>query len=146
MHALFAYGTLMFDEILRDVTGLTRSGAPVVLHGYRRRCVQGEPYPGIVSAREASVAGLLYRGISSAAWERLDRFEGEMYERRGVSVELESGARIPAKTYVVRPPFMDRLGPEDWDPQAFLQDGRHHFQRGYAGYHRLRGTGTEDPR
>lgn len=47
--------------------------------------------------------------MPASAWDRLDRFEGEMYARRTVSIEMGCGGRLTAETYIVRPEYVDRL-------------------------------------
>jgi gamma-glutamylcyclotransferase (GGCT)/AIG2-like uncharacterized protein YtfP len=134
MENLFAYGTLMCNSIMREVSGCRLSAVPGTLKGYSRRCVRGEHYPAILPHRQGRVAGVLYREVPDAAWERLDRFEGELYVRRRVAVALGDGAVLLAATYVVAPEFLYRLDQADWDFAEFLQNGKTVFQRDYKGY------------
>ncbi len=122
---------------MRDVAGCDVSGIDGVLEGYRRLLVRGEQYPGLVPADGASVEGVVYRDVPTSAWERLDRFEGEMYVRQSVQVSLKDGGTVRADAYVVRPEFRDRLENIDWDFSEFLRNGKAHFQRNYQGYHEL---------
>lgn len=134
MRHLFAYGTLMCDEILAEVSGLQRSGIPAELCGYRRRSVVGASYPGIVPYAADRVDGLLYLALPESVWRRLDRFEGEMYVRQGVRVRLADGGAAMAETYVVRPACRRRLASVDWDFTEFLCRGKPQFRREYRGY------------
>jgi gamma-glutamylcyclotransferase (GGCT)/AIG2-like uncharacterized protein YtfP len=134
MENLFAYGTLMCSSIMTAVSGCRLSAVPATLEGYSRRCVKGERYPAILPHREGRVAGELYRHVPDAAWTRLDRFEGEMYARRGVEVALRDGTLLLAATYVVVPQFLYRLDHADWDFAEFLQNGKADFQSHYQGY------------
>ena len=134
MENLFAYGTLMCSSIMREVSGCRLSRVPATLEGYSRRCVKGERYPAILPHREGRVAGELYRNVPDAAWGRLDRFEGEMYARRGVEVALCDGTVLLAATYVVVPQFLYRLDHAEWDFAEFLQNGKTDFQNHYKGY------------
>jgi len=79
MEHLFAYGTLMCDSIMREVSGFDLPAVPGTLKGYCRRSVKGELYPAIMPYRGGCVEGVIYRCVPGLAWERLDRFEGEMY-------------------------------------------------------------------
>jgi gamma-glutamylcyclotransferase (GGCT)/AIG2-like uncharacterized protein YtfP len=74
---LFAYGTLMCEEIMYEVAGCHPAHDPGVLRGYIRRSVAGENYPAIIQDGESIVNGLIYYAVPGSAWERLDRFEGE---------------------------------------------------------------------
>ncbi|MBK1672149.1 hypothetical protein CKO35_02305 [Ectothiorhodospira shaposhnikovii] len=124
MNTLFAYGTLMFDDVMGKVSGSVPPGEPARLRGFRRGKVQGECFPAIVPGREGVVEGWLYRGLTSRDWRRLDRFEGDFYERRRVRVELRGGRTLPAFTYVLRPVFGHRLTAEDWESGGFGSDDR----------------------
>ncbi len=133
----FAYGTLMFEDIMREVSGCRLTGISGVLRGYVRRCVKGEQYPGLVADSDGRVRGVVYRNVPSAAWRRLDRFEGEMYTRELVRIELADGATVLAGTYVVRRVFRGRLDLSEWDAQGFLRNGKARFQANYSGYQAL---------
>lgn len=133
MKHLFAYGTLMCDDVMEDVSGLVLSGVPGVLQGYRRLRVKGEHYPAIAPDENSVVDGVVYQNIPHPAWVRLDRFEGEMYARETVKVALASGAVLSAETYVVRAGFSDYLEETEWDFSAFLRDGKESFCKSYKG-------------
>jgi len=51
MKNLFAYGTLMCQEIMLAVTSFLFRGARGLLRDYRRGTIRGEVYPGIVPRR-----------------------------------------------------------------------------------------------
>jgi gamma-glutamylcyclotransferase (GGCT)/AIG2-like uncharacterized protein YtfP len=137
MEHLFAYGTLMCDDIMREVAGCSPVPLPGTLRGYRRCSVRDALYPALVPDEEGCVEGVVYRNVPPSAWDRLDRFEGEMYERRVVQIELMEGTALPAATYVVRPEFLDLLDPSDWDFAQFLRNGKASFERHYPGYRSL---------
>lgn len=134
---LFAYGTLMCEDIMREVSGCRLSHVPGILKGYSRRSVKGEYYPALVPDELGRVDGVIYRNVPHSARERLDRFEGEMYERRLVRIELTDGATLRAAAYVVKPQFLDRLEPSEWDFAGFLRNGKANFQKHYKGYRAL---------
>lgn len=137
MDHLFAYGTLMCEDIMEEVSGCRLSHEPGTLKGYSRRAVRGECYPAVMADEKARVGGILYRDVPDAAWERLDRFEGEMYARRPVQIESNDGALLLAATYVVRSEFLDHLEEHEWDFADFLRNGKALFQRHYRGYRSL---------
>lgn len=124
----------MCEDIFADVADCRVAGQPGSLAGYRRLCVKGEPYPGLVPVAGHRVEGVLYREMPAAAWARLDRFEGEMYHRRRVRVELGGGAVMAAETYLVKAAFSDCLESSEWDFDAFLRNGKALFQARYNGY------------
>lgn len=133
MH-LFAYGTLMCAEIMQQVAGCLPAQAPATLAGFRRCRLRGEEYPAIVDRQHAAVQGVVYLEVPAAAWQRLDCFEGEMYERRTVLVNGQDGRSLAADTYVIRPAFTRLLLSAEWSYAEFLRTGRQRFAAGYAGF------------
>jgi gamma-glutamylcyclotransferase (GGCT)/AIG2-like uncharacterized protein YtfP len=137
MRNLFVYGTLMCEDIMQDVAGCLPARLPGTLAGYERRAVKGEHYPGLVPGAAGRVDGVVYRDVPGFAWARLDSFEGDMYRRQRVHVELRDGATLMAETYVVRPRFLSRLDHAEWDFSEFLRSGKAKFCRHYHGYANL---------
>ena len=134
MEHLFTYGTLMCGDIMREISGFRLLHEPGTLKGYSRRSVKGEPYPALMPDDKGRVEGVVYRDIPRSAWDRLDRFEGEMYERQLVKIVLKAGKTLFAGTYVVRPAFLDQLEESEWDFCDFLRNGKTRFQKHYKGY------------
>ena len=120
---LFAYGTLMCLDIMQTVSGLVPRHSAAAIRDYSRRAVRGEYYPALLPESGGHVEGVLYYQIPPSAWKRLDQFEGNMYVRQLVSVEVSDGSRIAAYTYVFRPQFRMRLTAQAWDYEAFLREG-----------------------
>lgn len=121
-HAVFTYGTLLFPDIMAAVTGRMFARIPATLEGYARYRVAGEPYPGITPARRARVPGVVYRGIDPASLDRIDDFEGELYNRERVTVVGADGTPLDVETYVVRPDWRDWLADEPWDAEIFARE------------------------
>jgi len=137
VHNLFVYGTLMCEDIMQQVAGCLPARLGGALSGYERRAVKGEHYPGLVPGAGGRVDGVVYRDVPDFAWARLDRFEGDMYRRHRVQIELMDGATLKAQTYVVRPRFVSRLDKAEWDFSEFLRSGKAKFCRHYRGYAQL---------
>ena len=133
-HHLFTYGSLMCEDIMTEVAGTRLLCEAAMLHGYRRFLVKDEQYPGVVAAVGGVVAGIVYHGIDAANWQRLDRFEGEMYERQQVRVCYTDGSEAEVDCYLFRPEFSHRLTTTEWDFAAFLQGGKTLFQHQYSGF------------
>jgi gamma-glutamylcyclotransferase (GGCT)/AIG2-like uncharacterized protein YtfP len=131
---LFTYGTLMSADIMARVAGCRLAALPATLPGYRRSQVKGEVYPGISEDAAEQVAGVLYLNVPAAALQRLDVFEGEMYERREVLVKDEGGAARAAMTFVFRPAYLRLLTGIPWDFDQFLASGKKCFEEGYFGF------------
>jgi gamma-glutamylcyclotransferase (GGCT)/AIG2-like uncharacterized protein YtfP len=135
MQDLFAYGTLMCADIMRAVSGCPEpAGSPGRLRDHCRLCVRGEHYPGLVPRPGASVEGIVYRAVPADAWARLDRFEGDMYVRAGVDVELADASIRRVQTYLVRPELAACLEDRVWELEVFLRHGKAAFDSAYPGY------------
>lgn len=134
MDHLFAYGTLICADIMAEVSGVELASQEGVLRGYSRWLVKGEHYPAIVRDADGSVDGVLYGNVPEEAWERLNRFEGEMYQRQRVSVDLASGESLPAVVYVLRESFRQYLDGRVWDRETFVREGKEQFLQEYRGY------------
>ena len=127
----------MCEEIMYEVSGCHLLHESGILREYRRRSVIGENYPAIFPDKDAIVDGLIYRNVPSSAWDRLDRFEGEMYERHHVTIELKDRSILSAETYIIHPAYLNRLAQSDWAFDEFLRSGKTSFQRNYKGYQSL---------
>ena len=106
-HRLFVYGTLMPGEI--------NAGFLEHLKGsWRQGCVQGalspqgwgaaQGFPALVPGDDsAQVRGFILEAEAlSDFWQQLDAFEGEEYERRLTTVQLDNGESVPAYAYFGR--------------------------------------------
>lgn len=131
---LFTYGSLMCADIMAEVAGARLRCTPATMHGFRRFQVRDEQYPGVVAAAGGIVAGIVYHGIGPLSWQRLDRFEGEMYDRQPVTVHYADGRAAKADSYLFRAEFAHRLTATEWDFAAFLQGGKTVFQHQYCGF------------
>lgn len=134
----------MFADIMAAVSGSLYKFAPALLRGYRRFAIRDEVYPGIRPHKGDVVTGTVYFDLDEEAWKRLDLFEGEMYRRDTVEVEIADGRVAKAQTYVVRPEFISRLSSKKWSPREFLRSGKSRFQGQYKGFDVLKpGKGEE---
>ncbi len=131
---LFTYGSLMCEDIMTKVAGIQLSGEPATLNGFRRYLVKDETYPGVAPEPGGIVSGIVYHGIRPASRQRLDRFEGEMYDRKPVTVQYADGRRAVVDCYLFRPEFAHRLSSTEWDFTAFLLGGKTVFQHQYCGF------------
>lgn len=119
---------------MAEVAGAQLRSTPATLSGYRRFLVRDEHYPGVVADAAGTVAGIVYCNIPPASWSRLDRFEGEMYQRLPVNVCYPHGTEAVVDCYVFRPEFAHRLTATEWDFAAFLHRGKTVFQHQYCGF------------
>lgn len=121
--SVFTYGTLLFAEVMTAVAGRAYAATPATLGGFARVCVRDAVYPGAVEEAGAEIRGVLYRDVDEAALVRLDRFEGEMYERRRVTVTCDDDpTETVAYVYLVMRAHQGRLDRRPWDPERFRRD------------------------
>jgi len=73
------------------------------LNGFARLLVSGRNYPMVRSHPGGRVPGLLVRGLSVSDVRKLDEYEGDEYYRASIQVQLRSGKRIWAHTYLCHP-------------------------------------------
>jgi gamma-glutamylcyclotransferase (GGCT)/AIG2-like uncharacterized protein YtfP len=113
----------MLPEVMEIVAGQRFAVRPAQLRGWRRRRLHGAVYPAVVPAAGETTVGVLCEGLDAATLARLDRFEGEPYERRRLRVVPGSGVECEAFVYVLRAARHALLSDEPWDEADFR--GRH---------------------
>lgn len=121
IHHLYAYGTLQVGAIFAQIVGRAIEGQPARLSGYACYRISDRVYPAIVEAPGGAVPGVVYLGLSLEELERLDLYEGHLYERREVRVWQGDGTLL-AETYVLRPEHQHRLSSEAWDRERFERE------------------------
>lgn len=126
---LFTYGTLMVPEVFNKVVGRTYPTCKGTLSGYMRYRVAEKSYPGIIQEDDRSVQGVVYLGVNSRDLERLDRFEGNIYEAREVIVKTETDIMLNALAYVIKPVFEGLLSEEQWVLEEFIKTHLKEFLR-----------------
>lgn len=127
---LFAYGTLMWPEVFETVVGRRQKGGPCVLRGYSRRRLRGVHYPAIIPDDSAAVVeGRLYRNLSELEFSRLDRFEGDEYDRVDVCVD-----GVEAQAYVLSKHVRHLATEETWHPDHLRAEHLASFCEEYKGW------------
>ncbi len=132
---LFVYGSLLFEDVFRAVTGRGAAHEPAVLVGYARYRIRDATYPAIVPEPGESTEGVVYRALDHRAISALDRFEGDMYTRERVEVRRADGTAWAVETYVFVDALRGLLEPEPWHPEV----------HGPAARAELGGDDTGDP-
>ncbi len=134
MDNLFAYGSLMCTDIMLLVSGENCRSSRGTIQGYQRLKVRDECHPGLVRGGDKVVEGVVYHNLTKDCWNRLDRFEGLMYERETIDVVVGATATILANAYLVKLEYRDRLKSELWDYEEFLKSGKNSFVDNYLGF------------
>ncbi len=122
MTNVFTYGSLMYPEVFGPVTLANPKCHRARLDGWSRHAIRARTYPAAVPASGASIEGVLWIDVDEDTMRRLDRFEGEEYERQQVLVTLPGGERVDAQIY--RWLELASLLPSDWSSDEFEQ---HHL-------------------
>ncbi len=127
---LFAYGTLMWPEVLEGVIGRRLKGRPATLTGFLRLRVIGEHYPAVIPSPGDEVDGLLYDGLTDTDFRHLDRFEGEEYDRVTVCI-----GHVSVEVYVLAAQWRHLAEEKPWRPEQMLAEHLAAFREEYKGWH-----------
>jgi gamma-glutamylcyclotransferase (GGCT)/AIG2-like uncharacterized protein YtfP len=138
MH-IFTYGTLMFPEVWRPVTGRDFASVAGSLRAHAAFRVREAVFPGIVVTGDGSVVkGVVYLDVDDVAIARLDRFEDDFYVRQTVVIACDDGQQRDADAYVVPPHQRQVLTDEPWARESFVASGGlEEFVSRFAGFGRV---------
>jgi gamma-glutamylcyclotransferase (GGCT)/AIG2-like uncharacterized protein YtfP len=131
---IFTYGTLMISDVMYAVTTREFRFKNAILRGYARFTVKGESYPGIIPATDAVTKGIIYFDVDKSSLERLDAFEGDLYQRTPILAEMEGGEICNAEAYVIRPSYRGHLSSSGWNAKEFVQRYLKVFLETYSGF------------
>ena len=118
---LFAYGTLLFEDIFTRVCGTRRQRADATLADFARLRVRGASYPALIASSGCQTQGVVYYDIENALWARLDAFEGPQYAREIVHVSVGEEI-VAAATYVFQSAYAHLLDNTSWSPAWFARN------------------------
>jgi len=113
--ALFAYGTLRFPEVLRELLGRTPELTEGTVADWRVAALTDRTYPGLIRAPGATAAGVLITGLTPGEWQLLDRYEDDDY---GIEQLVLTDQRN-ATTYVWR--NESEAAAHDWSAPDFAR-------------------------
>ena len=120
---LFAYGTLIFPEVVSALLGRTPTHTAATLPSHARFALREREYPGLVPAEGASTSGILWEGISPGEFEILDHYESDLYECRQLAIFPGAGKTArDASVYVVPARYRNLLTTDPRDPVRFARD------------------------
>ncbi|WP_372806138.1 gamma-glutamylcyclotransferase family protein [Pontiella sp.] len=130
---LFAYGTLMWPEVLQSVAGRRLEGTPAILEGYQRLRVVDQHYPVVVPSSGDAVEGMLYLNLTEREFRFLDAFEGEEYDRIEVGIGCET-----AFVYVLAEAWRHIAADVPWSPDQLTAEHLSAFCSEYKGWAEMR--------
>jgi hypothetical protein len=123
----------MIPDVMYAVAAREFRFKNAILRGYARFTVKGESYPGIIPVTDAVTEGIIYFDVDKLSLWRLDAFEGDLYQRTPVLIEMEGGEILNAEAYVVKPEFRNHLSSKEWNVKEFAQKHLEAFLETYQG-------------
>lgn len=117
MQNIFVYGSLLFPEITKKLTGKSFKTLPAILEGYKMYSVKGCDYPAIIQQEGSKTVGLLIENMDNLSLAIISFYEGNEYEKEQVTVNSD-GKSTTALTFV----WMNGnefLENKEWDFQHF---------------------------
>lgn len=132
---IFAYGSLMYEPVWRQVVKGRYDGQPASILGYSRYRLRGRTYPALVPGTpDTTISGMLYRRVAHDDIIRLDCFEGHWYQRIGIRCHPDRKSPVIAATYLFKPAYAHLISSEIWDAEQFAQTGIGTFLQHYRGF------------
>ena len=120
-HRFFIYGTLLFPQVFKKVTGQELEGVPAILYDYQRYQLKNYDFPGLYPLTGGCVEGMMVV-VSPVTARRLDHYEGEIYEKHHVSIEVTGSSCLEmAWVYVIKKKYKGLLSHRLWEKEAFRQ-------------------------
>jgi gamma-glutamylcyclotransferase (GGCT)/AIG2-like uncharacterized protein YtfP len=103
---------------MQSVTGRCLDPIAATLTGYQRFKFIDRTFPGIIKNKSRSIDGMLYKNIDEQTLEQLDHFEGDMYERYSLDVQVDDQIK-KVFVYVVKDEYKSCLSNKEWDLEEF---------------------------
>lgn len=72
MTKLFVYGTLLFPEILKNLTGKSFRSIPATLYKYKHCKVTETDYPAIIKNENAKTEGMLLFDVDEKSMKKIE--------------------------------------------------------------------------
>jgi len=132
---IFTYGSLMFNQVWPNVVSSLYEKIEARLYGYKRRKIKGEVYPAVIPGRDDDyVDGKIYLDVEENDINKLDRFEGEYYQKEMAVCKLPDESETTACVYVLKEQYRDLVEDEEWHPDWFAKFGIYSFLAEYKGF------------
>ncbi|WP_158865384.1 gamma-glutamylcyclotransferase family protein [Maribellus comscasis] len=125
MQHIFVYGSLLFPELVRKLTGKRFNSVPATVKGFKRFAVKGCDYPAIVPCNDCAVQGLLLLDVDEESVHVLTLYEGEEYSKKEVDV-FAGELKYKAIAFVWESDLC-YLEDFDWDQNAFRQQSLQNY-------------------
>jgi gamma-glutamylcyclotransferase (GGCT)/AIG2-like uncharacterized protein YtfP len=133
---VFAYGTLMSEEVWLKVVKTKHKSKAGTLAGFERKKLTGKTYSGMIKKDNTKTEGIIYFDISGEELKTLDSFEGEEYERQKINI-FSGDKTIECFTYIYKDEYKKNLLSDEWSFEDFLKNGLNVFLSNYKGWNSL---------
>lgn len=123
--AVFTYGSLLNQRVVRAVLGRVPVRKDATLRGYTRHSIKGKCYPAIVAngSSDAVVHGKILLDVTPEELAKLDRFEDPEYERASEMVSVpEDGDKLVSSRVWVRSEANQADLEGSWDYDKFVRE------------------------
>lgn len=125
---LFCYGTLCIPAIMRAVCDHRSAGEAASLAHYRCAALRRRVYPAIVYQAGEVTQGVVYRRLNQQQLQRIDRYEGDMYVRTRVEVNMAAMRKVEVWTYVLHPRYYRLIKKQPWSLAEFAARNQAAYQ------------------
>lgn len=115
MENLFVYGSLLFNEIIKGLTGKTFRSERVILSGFKRISVIDSDYPALVKDKNSEVEGRVLFDVDKRSLDIISFFEGEEYAQTMVNLKPAS-LKALAFTWKANLNYTQNI---EWDAKIF---------------------------
>ncbi len=134
MMNIFTYGTLMFNQVWRQVVKGNYKSKPGILFGYECRALKEEIHPCLIKGSPVNkVEGVIYFNVVDSDVQILDRFEGLEYKKVKENCLLQNGAKVVTETYIWNG-SLELVSSEPWDAERFEKEEIQLFVQRYKGF------------
>lgn len=126
---LFAYGSLMLPDMMKQIVGAARQLEPAVLHGYQRYSLKRSIYPALLrdeskKRKKSKVFGCLYHSLTRRDMKMLLAYEGRLYYPATVQVVTAAGRELNAFVFVTHPACKYQIGVDSWSLEQLKRPGK----------------------
>ncbi len=125
MQQVFIYGSLLFPEITKKLTGKSFKTSPAILKGYKMYCVKGCDYPAIIRENGTFTNGKIMRNVNETDILKMSFFEGDEYEIKKLRVLINGKSEIALAFVWAKE--IENLENKKWDFQEFEKNSLEYY-------------------
>lgn len=120
---LFVYGTLMFPDIVKALTGNNYTNKKAILENYSVKSVKNMPYPGLIADDGKIVEGFVLLDVDDKTFNLIKDWEDSREYVEVIVNVIVDGKQLQAKTFAyISPNSITQITNDDWDRDSFETD------------------------